>query len=158
MATFKTTGKQVLRCTEPSITFEKTPASFVSSYTTGATFTSAYCNVTQTFGTASSRVLYTFDGSKQLPSVTELTTTVTDEVKDLLSNLTTKATAPLEALASLKSSLGESILEKFTGSTSSPSLTSASLDSTSSPSIYSQVGAILTQLGAATSENSSPSL
>lgn len=140
----------MLRCTEPSITFEKTPASFVSSYTTGATFTSAYCNVTQTFGSASTRVLYTFDGSKQLPSVAELTTTVTDEVKDLLSNLTTKATAPLEALASLKSSLGESILEKFTGA-SSPSLTSASLDSTSSPSIYSQVGAILTQLGAASS-------
>ncbi|KAL6774538.1 hypothetical protein ACKKBG_A25370 [Auxenochlorella protothecoides x Auxenochlorella symbiontica] len=101
---FWKTGEKELNCVEPSIEFTKEPAVFVSKRKTPITFTSKYCNVNKTFGEEETTILYSFDGSKQL-SVNDLTSKITDEVKQALSTLTSSVSSLPSSLTNLVDSI-----------------------------------------------------
>ena len=85
---FWKTGEKLITCVEPVITYEKTPAIFLSKRKTPITFTSKTCNISKSFGEETTTVLYSFDGSKQLDAG-DISAKVTEEVKQALSSLTT---------------------------------------------------------------------
>lgn len=85
---FWTTGEKLITCTEPSITYEKDPAVFLSKRKTPITFTSKTCNISKSFGEETDTTLYVFDGSKQLDA-SDISEKVTEQVKEALASLST---------------------------------------------------------------------
>jgi hypothetical protein len=74
-------------CTEPSISYAKTPATFTSKYKSAPAFVSKSCLIEKTFGEPDVRVLYVFDGASY-PDMNELTAKVTQEVTQMMGTLT----------------------------------------------------------------------
>ncbi|KAL4858405.1 hypothetical protein ACK3TF_001386 [Chlorella vulgaris] len=79
-------GSKVLNCTEPSITYTKTPANFTSKYHTAPAFKSKECKVKKEFGESVEKVLFVFDGT-QAPDMNSLIAKITEEVKGVLSTV-----------------------------------------------------------------------
>ncbi|PSC68110.1 hypothetical protein C2E20_8257 [Micractinium conductrix] len=77
-----------LDCTEPSITYTKTPANFTSKFHSAPSFTSKECKIEKVFGEEVTQVLFVFDGS-QAPDVATLTAKITEEVKKVLGTVGT---------------------------------------------------------------------
>lgn len=80
--------KKRIECRAPSINFVKKPALFASKYWSPATFSSKYCNVTHYFGApAQVKVLYTFDGTDNIPTPSDLLAKAFGEARSLFGSI-----------------------------------------------------------------------
>jgi hypothetical protein len=68
-------NRKELNCTEPAITFLKTPASFTSKHKSAPSFRGKQCVVAKEFGEPVKKVLFVFDGQNPV-DVNQLTNQV----------------------------------------------------------------------------------
>jgi hypothetical protein len=103
---FFTAKKVVLNCTEPSITYTKTPAEFTSKYVSAPKFVGKECKISKTFGEEVEEVIFTFDGST-MPDTTALASTIAGEVQKAVGTAgSTLASAHSQLKAQVQQFLG----------------------------------------------------
>ena len=76
---------KTIACTEPEITYAKTPAAVTLKHKAGDAFVGKECKVEKVFGEATVRVLYVFDGASN-PEIGEIAGKVGAELRGALSS------------------------------------------------------------------------